>query len=143
VVQAVSDQLGPGSILGSVLATLVVDNVALGQIFFFLPVLRFSPLISIPPMLHAHSYIYHRRRQPQQPSASSNATLRLTTITSYFPPVFRLCGRSAKQAVSTLNKPMTSDNQQLSDKIMSLHLYRPTRNWNVGLRMRAGQKGVC
>jgi hypothetical protein len=35
-----------------------MDVVALGQ--FFLPVLQFSPVSIIPPMLHTHSFIYHR-----------------------------------------------------------------------------------
>jgi len=33
--------------------------VALGQVF--LPVFQFSPVSIIPPMLHTHSFIYHRR----------------------------------------------------------------------------------
>jgi hypothetical protein len=36
----------------------VINNVALGQVF--LPVLGFSPVSIIPPMLHTHSFIYHR-----------------------------------------------------------------------------------
>jgi hypothetical protein len=37
----------------------VTYKVALGQLF--LPVLQFSPVSIIPPMLHTHSFIYHRR----------------------------------------------------------------------------------
>ena len=44
---------------GSVLVSFVADKVALGPVF--LPVLRFSPVTTIPPMLHIHSFIYHRR----------------------------------------------------------------------------------
>jgi hypothetical protein len=36
----------------------MVDKMALGQVF--LPVLQFSPVRIIPPMLHAHSFIYSR-----------------------------------------------------------------------------------
>ena len=36
---------------------LVLSNVTLGQLF--LPVLQFSPVSIIPPLLHTHSSIYH------------------------------------------------------------------------------------
>jgi hypothetical protein len=46
---------GPRSVHGS----FVVDRVTPGQVF--LPVLQFSPVSIIPPTLHTHSFIYHRR----------------------------------------------------------------------------------
>jgi len=101
--------------------------VALGQVFF--PSQHFGFHLSS--SFHRSYKLIHTSitdaRQHQQPSALSNATLQLTTITSNFPPVFLLCGRSAKQAVTTLNKPTASGNQQLSDKIITLDLQTYTK----------------
>jgi hypothetical protein len=49
----------PGFKHTSVCVAFVVDKVALGQVFR--QVLRFSPVSTIPPTLHIHSFIYHRR----------------------------------------------------------------------------------
>ena len=50
---------GPGSIPGQSCLGFVVDKVALEWVF--LPVLQFSPVTIILPLLHTHSFIYHPR----------------------------------------------------------------------------------
>jgi hypothetical protein len=49
----------PGLSARSVRVGYVVDRVALRQVF--LRVLRVSPIIVVPPMLHACTFIYNRR----------------------------------------------------------------------------------
>jgi hypothetical protein len=49
----------PGFDPRSVIARFYVNKTAVGKVF--LPALQFSPVNIIPPMLHTHSFIYHRR----------------------------------------------------------------------------------
>jgi hypothetical protein len=67
-----SHHTGPGSVSGHCVGH-VVDKMALGQIFIWL--LKFSPIIIIPPMPHAHSLMYHWYKK---------ATFKFTTASILF-----------------------------------------------------------
>jgi len=56
----------------------VVDVVGLGQVF--LPVLRFSPVSIIPPLLHAHVFDFHQRHIISVAGTDVNQTLLVLTL---------------------------------------------------------------